>query len=164
MLTNEDSATEDLNKVLTIINSHRICMFTTQGPDGLLSHPMTVAKVEDSGELWFLSSAGTSPVEQAQLAPEVNISFAGKDQWLSLHGQAAVITSEAKARELWNPAAAAFYPDGPESKELVLIRVRPDGAQYWESPGGVLATVFKWAKARISGERIDAGESGTVDL
>lgn len=164
MPTNEASRTQDFNKVRDIIKDHPICMLTTQGPDGLLSHPMTVAKIEDNGEIWFFSSAGTSPVEQADKAPGVNLSFAAKDQWLSVHGEATIITSEPKARELWNEAVAAFYPDGPGSKELVLIRIRPEGAQYWESTGGVLETVFNWAKARITGKRIDAGDSATTEL
>ncbi len=158
------TANHELQKIIDIIKDHRIGMLTTQGPQGLLSHPMTVMKVEDDGEIWFFSSAGTTPVETIGAHTEVNLSFAGKDQWLSIQGSAAIITSEPKAHEMWNPAAAAFYPEGPGSTELRLIRVRPDGAQYWETSGGVLTTALSWAKARLSGEKIDAGESHTVDL
>lgn len=159
------SLNEDLHKVTDIIKHHRICMLTTQGPeDNLLSRPMTVAKVEDDGELWFFSSAGSAPVTAIGAESRVNLSFTAKDEWLSVHGSAVIISSEPKARELWNEAAAAFYPDGPESKDLLLIRIRPDGAQYWESSGGTIATLFQWAKARLTGEVIDAGESRTVDL
>ncbi|MFC8302719.1 pyridoxamine 5'-phosphate oxidase family protein [Specibacter sp. NPDC057265] len=158
------TANEDLSKIIDIIKDHPIAMLTTQGPEGLLSHPMTVLKVEDDGELWFFSSAGTTPVENIEQRAQVNVSFAAKDQWLSVQGEAAVITSEPKARELWNPAVAAFYPDGPESPELRLVRVRPDGAEYWQTPGGTLATALSWAKARITGGKMNAGESHTVDL
>ncbi len=158
------TANDELHKIIDIIKDHRIAMLTTQGSQGLLSHPMTVLKVEDDGEIWFLSSVGTTPVEDIAAHAEVNLSFAGKDQWLSVQGSATIITSEPKVRELWNPAVAAFYPDGPESAELRLIRVRPDGAQYWQTPGGTLATALSWAKARLTGEKIDAGESHTVDL
>lgn len=157
-------ANEDLSKIIEIIKGHPIAMLTTQSSEGLLSHPMTVLKVEDDGELWFFSAAGTTPVEDIDRQPQVNVSFSDKDQWLSVQGTGAIITSEPKARELWNPAAAAFFPDGPESPELRLVRIRPDGAQYWQSPGGTLATALSWAKARITGEKMDAGESHTVDL
>lgn len=158
------TANDELQKIIDIIKDHRIAMLTTQSSEGLLSHPMTVLKVEDDGEMWFFGSVGTTPVEDIAAGAKVNLSFAGKDQWLSVHGSAAIITSEPKARELWNPAAAAFYPEGPESAKLRLIRVRPDGAQYWQTPGGALATALSWAKARLSGEEMDAGESHTVDL
>lgn len=158
------TANDDLRKIIDIIDDHPVAMLTTQGQEGLLSHPMTVLKVEDDGEMWFFSSAGTTPVEDIAHHPQVNVAFASKDQWLSIHGTAAIITSEPKARELWNPAVAAFYPEGPESKELRLVRIRPDGAQYWQTPGGTFATALSWAKARITGEKMDAGESHTVEL
>ena len=159
------SLNEDIYKVTEMIKHHRICMMTAQGAENALqSWPMTVAKVEDDGELWFFSSTGARPVAEIAAESQVNLSFTGKHGWLSVHGSAVVITSEPKAREMWNEAAAAFYPDGPESKDLVLIRVRPEGAQYWESQGGAISTVFQWAKARLSGEVIDAGESRTVNL
>ena len=163
-MSQNDSQSDDFRKVTQIIEQHPVCMFTSAGSEGLLSHPMTVVKVEDDGELWFLSSVDSTPVDDISGEPEVNLTVTNKDQWLSVRGSAAVITSEPKARELWNAAADAFYPDGPDSKNLVLIRVRPDGAQYWEAPGGAISIIFNWAKARISGERIDAGDSHTVEL
>lgn len=155
---------DELHKITDIMKRHPICMLTTQGTEGLTGRPMTVAKVEDDGEVWFFSSAGSEPVEDISVREGVNVTFAGKDQWLSVRGSAAVITSEPKAREMWNQAVAAFYPEGPGSEDLVLLRIRPEGAQYWESPGGTIATIFNWAKARISGTTIDAGESHTVEL
>ncbi|MDD0858430.1 pyridoxamine 5'-phosphate oxidase family protein [Arthrobacter alpinus] len=122
------SSNEDIHKVIDIIGHHRICMMTAVGADNVLqSWPMTVMKVEDDGELWFFSSIGSGPVEEVGTESQVNLSFTGKNDWLSVHGFAAIITSEPKAREMWNEAAAAFYPDGPESKNLVLIRVRRGG-------------------------------------
>ncbi|POH72428.1 pyridoxamine 5'-phosphate oxidase [Arthrobacter glacialis] len=159
------SQNENIHKVMEIVEHHRICMLTTVGDDGaIMGWPMTVTKVEDNGELWFFSSTGTGPVAAIGTEARVNLSFGGKNEWLSVHGSAVVITSEPKARELWNEAAAAFYPNGPESKDLVLVRVRPDGAQYWEAPGGAISTIFQWAKARLTGEVIDAGESQKVEL
>lgn len=159
------SLNEDIHKVIEIMKHHPICMLTIPEPEGALrARPMTVVKVEDDGEVWFLSSSATDAVAAIGTESRVNLSFGGRDEWLSVHGSAVVITSEPKARELWNEAAAAFFPDGPASKNLVLIRVRPEGAQYWESPGGVVSTVFQWAKARLTGEEVDAGRSRTVDL
>lgn len=155
---------DELATVVDIIKQHPVCMLTSHGQDGLLSHPMTVLKVEDDGELWMFSSIGSTPAEDIAQNPAVNLSFTTKDQWLSVRGSGAVITSEPKARELWNTAAAAFFPEGPESQDLILIRIRPDAAQFWESPGGAISLVFNWAKARITGQTIDAGESHTVEL
>jgi hypothetical protein len=42
--------------------------------------------------------------------------------------------------------------------------VQADSAEYWDSPGGRLATVFSFAKAKLTGERIEGGENEKVDL
>lgn len=159
------STTEDLHKVREIINHNPVCMFTVGGAqETLLSWPMTVLKTEDDGEMWFFTASTSSPAAQIGTGATANLSFSGRSEWLSLHGTAAVITSAPKARELWNEAAAAFFPEGPDSPDLALIRVRPEGAQYWNSPGGGIALALRWAKARLAGTRIDAGDSATVDL
>lgn len=159
------SQDENTQQVFDIIKKHPICMFTVRGNEApLLSRPMTVVKVEDNGELWIITSTGSDPAKEVGSEAQVNLTFSGNSEWLSVHGSAVVITSEPKARELWNSAIAAFFPDGPESSNVALIRVRPEGAEYWTSPGGAVATVFKWAKARLTDTRIDAGESGTVEL
>jgi general stress protein 26 len=156
---------EENQHVYDIVEKNPVCMFTVRGKDApLLSRPMTVAKTEDDGEMWIFTTAGSDPATEVGQEAQVNLSFSGKDEWLSIHGSAVVITSEPKARELWNKAVDAFFPDGPESKNLALIRVRPEGAEYWTSPGGPLSTAFHWAKARLTGSRVDAGESATVEL
>ncbi len=159
------SKTNHANKVLEIINHNPVCMLTLNGAqETLLSWPMTVQKTEDNGELWFFTAMESTPAAEIGAGAEVNLSFAGKSEWLSLHGSAVVITSEPKARELWNEAAAAFFPGGTDSPKLALIRVRPEGAQYWNSPGGGITMALQWARARLSGTRIDAGDSKTVEL
>jgi hypothetical protein len=42
--------------------------------------------------------------------------------------------------------------------------VQADSAEYWNSPGGRLATAFSFVKAKLTGERIEGGENEKVDL
>ncbi|ALE93788.1 hypothetical protein AOC05_18055 [Arthrobacter alpinus] len=159
------STNENRQKVFKIINDNPVCMLTVSGSkDALFSRPMTVVKTEDNGELWFFTSSTSAAVEEIGTESKVNLSFSAKSEWLSVHGSAVVITSEPKAREMWNQAVAAFFPEGPESPAVSLIRVRPEGAQYWDSPGGPVTMAVEWAKSRLSGTQINAGESNTVDL
>ena len=79
-------------------------------------------------------------------------------------GGALVVEDRAKKRELWNSAVEAWFPEGPDDDRVVLLKVDGDSAEYWDSPGGRLATVFSFAKAKVTGQRIDAGENEKVDL
>lgn len=39
-----------------------------------------------------------------------------------------------------------------------------DSAEYWDSPGGRLATVLSLVKAKVTGRPYDGGENETVSL
>lgn len=159
--------TTDINKTtaIEIIETNPIGMLTTQTFSGeLMCRPMTIMQVEDDGQMWIITSTDNALVEEIDDDLEVGISFSGSGEWLSLRGEATVIRSVPKATDLWNEAVQVFFPDGPESEQVALIRIRPDGGQYWTSPGGLVATAFKWAKARITGEVIDAGGSQTLEF
>jgi general stress protein 26 len=157
--------TDDVHNVVSIINDIRVGMFTTVDEQGkLVSRPLVAQEVKDDGDLWFFTARGTSQVDQIALNPRVNVSFGNRSSWVSIAGEAEVIDDLAKARELWNPVVEAWFPDGPETPGLVMIRVDSDSAEYWDTPGGVVTTVLQWAKARVTGKRIQAGESHTVEL
>ena len=83
---------------------------------------------------------------------------------MSLTGDAVVVEDVARKRELWNSAVGAWFPQGPDDDSVVLIKVHAESAEYWDSPGGRLATAFSFVKAKVTGERIDAGENEKVDL
>jgi general stress protein 26 len=83
---------------------------------------------------------------------------------VSLSGRAVVVEDAAKKRELWNSAVEAWFPDGPDDDGVVLLKVEGESAEYWNTPGGRLATVLSFAKAKVTGERIEGGENEKVEL
>jgi hypothetical protein len=46
----------------------------------------------------------------------------------------------------------------------VLIKVTGDTAEYWDTPGGRVASVLSLAKSKLTGERYSGGENAKVDL
>ena len=84
--------------------------------------------------------------------------------WVSLTGQATIVDDVAKKKELWNGGVEAWLPQGPEDPSVVLVKVDGDTAEYWDSPGGRLATAFSFVKAKATGQRIDSGGNEVVDL
>ena len=81
-----------------------------------------------------------------------------------MSGDAVLVTDVAKKRELWNSAVEAWFPQGPDDDSVVLLKVEADSAEYWDSPGGRLATAFSFVKAKVTGERIEGGEHEKVVL
>jgi general stress protein 26 len=160
-MTHEDEVT----KVRELVKDNRMAMLTTVDRDGaLVSRPMAVQQVEFDGDLWFFADGAAPAVDQVRSNPTVNVSFSCSSSWLSIAGQVEVVKDRAKMRELWNPVVEAWFPDGPETPGLVLLKVHADTAEYWDTPGGRVASVISFVKAKVTGERYDGGENEVVDL
>jgi general stress protein 26 len=157
--------TDDTRTVAELLKGQRFGFLTTITMDGrLTSRPMTLQEVEFDGDLWFFAERDSTPVQHIAASPEVNVGAGSGSSWVSLTGDAVVVEDAAKKRELWNGAVDAWFPQGPDDDSVVLIKVQADSAEYWDTPGGRLATAFSFVKAKVTGERIDAGENEKVDL
>ncbi len=157
--------TDDRKKVADLIQGFRFAMFTTQKADGsLASHPLTVQEAEFDGDLWFLVSKTSSPVADLASDSQANVALSSDSAWVSLSGTAGLVEDRQKIEELWNPVVEAWFPDGPDDPAVGVLKFSADSAQYWDSPGGKIATVFSFVKSKITGEQYDGGESGRVEL
>lgn len=156
---------EQTQKVAELLKGERFGFLTTITMDGrLTSRPMALQEVEFDGDLWFFAERGSTAVEHITASPEVNVGAGSGGSWISLTGDAVVVDAVAKKRELWNSAVGAWFPQGPDDDGVVLIKVEAGSAEYWDTPGGRLATAFSFAKAKLTGERIEGGENAKVEL
>lgn len=154
---------DDVKKLAELLDDHRICMFTTTGSDGTLrSIPMARQEVDAGQELWFITARDTEHVRDVKSNPNVLLSFSSDDSWVSLTGRAEVVDDLDKLKELWNTFAEAWLPEGPEGENASAIRVDIDKAEYWDTPGGRIASVLSLVKSKVTGETYDSGH-GTVE-
>ncbi len=156
---------EGTQKVAELVKDARIAMLTTVDADGrLVSRPMGLQEVEFDGDLWFFADDRSDTVSEVVANPAVNVSFSSGDSWVSVTGEAEVVRDRARFEELWNSFVEAWFPDGPGTPGVVLLRIRTHAAQYWDSPGGKAVQLYSMVKSKIAGTRYDGGDSGTVQL
>ena len=156
---------DQTTKVAELLDGQRFGMFTTTDPTGtLISRPMALQEVEFDGDLWFFAARDSRKVSHIAADPQVNVTVTSSSTWVSLTGQAAVVDDRAKKRELWNSVVEAWFPDGPDDDGVVLLKVTGDSAEYWDSPGGRVASLLSFAKAKVTGQPYDGGENATVRL
>jgi general stress protein 26 len=153
--------TDERAKLIELMKDLPIGMMTTYGPTGPRSVPMARQQVEPSAELWFISARDTHHVDDLQRDPQVSLTFSSRDAWVAMTGRGYVVDDTAKLQELWNTFAEAWLPGGPEDPNAVLIRVDVDQAEYWDTPGGKIASVVSLVKTKLTGDTYDA-EHGTV--
>lgn len=152
---------EDITKKLDSIGT---CMFTTvDKTQRLVSRPMSVSHIDDEHRLWFFSPAGSEKIEDVLGEGNVNLAFVADKTWISVAGTAQVVTDEQTKTEVKDLGAKAYFAEGAEDDQAVLLRVDPENAHYWEGPGKAAALV-KLVKASASRETPNMGEQGSVNL
>lgn len=116
-----------------------ICMMTTEAADGHLhSRPMSNNRqVEWDGDSYFFASTESSQAEELGHNPKVNLAYSRPDEmvFVSLAGRAELIHDNAQKKEHWFDELERWFPDGPESDKVVLIKVIGEDAQYWGKDG-----------------------------
>jgi general stress protein 26 len=153
----------DQKKLVDLMDDMPIAMLTTYGAEGPRSVPMARQEVEPSAEMWFISARDTAHTRAIQQHPSVSLTFSARDAWVAVTGTAAVVDDDAKLKELWNTFAEAWLPGGPEDPNAVLIRVDVEHGEYWDTPGGKVASLLSFAKTKLTGDTYDA-EHGEVDV
>ena len=156
---------EQTHKVAELIRGERFGMLTTIDSGGTLtSRPMALQEVEFDGDLWFFAERTSRKVGHIAGHPQVNVTVGSGSTWVSLTGRASVVEDKAKKRELWNGGVEAWFPDGPDDGAVVLLKVEATSGEYWNTPGGRVATALSFAKAKLTGQPYSGGENETVRL
>lgn len=159
------STASELEKLNELLKKFRFAMVTTRAEDGALhAHPLTVQETESDGDLWFIVGTHASAVEHVRRDAKVGLSFSSDSTWLSLAGEAEIVDDLAKLKDLWSATVEAWFPDGPESPGVTLLRVNALSGEYWESAGGRLATAIALVTSKVTGERPQGGENEKFDL
>ena len=163
----DDAARE---KVLEIARKARIAMMATYDAEGN-AHARPMAQVDqeaasEGGDLWFMTDDGSRKIDEIEADPRVLLTYGDekRNDWLSVEGRAEVVRKRAVIERLWSEPMRTFFPDGPDGGGIAAIRVRPEAAEYWDSPSGVVLFAYGYLKARLTGEPPEAGEVARVDM
>ena len=157
---------ENIEKLRKLIKGIKIAMLTTVNKsDGTLhSRPMGTQEVEFDGDLWFFTQSNSQKVNEIQKDQTVNVSYAGDNRYVSVSGKAQVVYDKAKMKDLWSPIYKVWFPDGLEDPTLRLLKVNVEKAEYWDNPGGLVATIIGFAEGLINKDTSKMGENETINL
>jgi general stress protein 26 len=158
----QETREESIKKLGELIKGVKTAMLTTMDWGILRSRPMGTQDFEFDGDLWFFTSYETHKVDEIEKDRRVNVSYAAPDKniYVSVSGTAILVNDRAKIEEYWNPIYTAWFPEGKDDPNLVLLKVTVEQAEYWNYSSGVLVQVFNLVKALVSGE---SGGTGGVN-
>lgn len=150
-----------LAHIAHLIGDIPVAMLTTVEGDGTLaSRPMAALQMDTQGALWFFTDLRSSKVEHLGVA---NLSFtdASSGTYVSLSGRGEMLTDRSCIEALWTPFAKPWFPDGPGSPNLALLKIVPDAADYWDAPNSKMVRGFGVLASMVAGKPIAMGEHGS---
>ena len=155
-------STAALTQLAKLIENIPVAMLTNPEPDGtLVSRPMSPLEMDVNGAIWFFTDINSSKVEQLR---RVNLSFADTDRasYVSLSGHGELDKDPAHIKQLWSPFIKPWFPDGPDSPSLVLLKFVPDTAEYWDAPHSKMVRMAAMAASVVAGKPVGLGEHDTL--
>jgi general stress protein 26 len=158
---------EAVKKVAKLIKDIKLAMMTTVDADGTLhSRPMGTQEKEFDGTLYFLTGKNSHKLEELRQDSHVNISYANPDsnQWVSVAGIASASHDQQKIDELWSPFHKAWFPDGKEDPNIMVIRVEVHSVEYWEATSSKMVQVAGLVKSLVTGKPYRPGENKTINM
>jgi general stress protein 26 len=162
-----ESMNEAYEKLWTMIRECRFAMLTTTDESSeLRGRPMTTLQKDFDGRIWFIAPTSSEPVRDIESNPNVSLAYSDTPDadFVSITGKASIEFDIEQKQKLWSPMVAAWFPQGPESNDVALIRVDANRADYWDSKSNRLVQLFSMAKALATGEKPKMGEHGSLRL
>ena len=158
---------EAINKFKEIVKHESTCLFTTrltQVP--LTTRPMSVQKVCDQGNFWFLSPNDSDKNQEISLDSRVQlfISNTSNYEFLSVYGKATISRDQKKIDEFWNDIMKAWFPGGKDDPKITVVKVIPEEGFYWDTKDGKLVSMIKILASAVSGKTLKEGVEGTISV
>ncbi|PYF08954.1 pyridoxamine 5'-phosphate oxidase family protein [Ureibacillus chungkukjangi] len=147
---------EEIETLRELIKDIDMAMLTTATEEGLVSRPMKTQEVEFDGDLWFFTKKDTNKYDEILQNQDVNVAYVGKS-YVSVRGRAEIIEDLDKKKELWSKVYEKIMQTSYDDPNLILIKVKAEAAEYWESGNLIKKIVFYY-------KRMTGQSSQTTDI
>jgi general stress protein 26 len=137
---------------------------TTGGPDS--ARPMNVQKIDEAGNLWFLSPSDSYKNLEIAADPAVKLYFQGSphSDFLQLNGRATITTDKEIIRDLWEPTLKTWFTEGIDDPRITAIRFTPSEGYYWDTKHGTAVAGLKMLIGAAIGKTMDDSIEGNLKL
>ncbi len=160
--------TAAVKKIKDLIDKSESCFFTTAVPTAgsFGTRPMGVQKVDDEGNLWFLSSNDSHKNIEINIDPKVTLYFRGSahTDFLVIKGIATASRDQSKIEELWEPIFKTWFTEGKDDPRISVIKVAPTEGYYWDTKHGFAVAGAKMVLGAITGKTLDDSIEGKLDV
>lgn len=142
------------------------CFFVTAAPTSGTqgARPMSVQKVDNEGNLWFLSASDSHKNHEIQQHSDVRLFFqgSGHSDFMELVGTASISADRNVIDELWMPLAKVWFTQGKDDPRITAICVKPTSGYYWDNKHGNFVAGVKMMIGAAIGKTLDDSIEGKL--
>ena len=159
---------EATKKIKDLTDSAKTCFFCTHITEArpFATRPMSVQKVDDAGNFWFLSSNDSHKNKELQADHSVQLLFQGSSyaEFLTIYGTATISEDKEKIKELWEPILKVWFTEGVDDPRISVIKVEPSEGYYWDNKHGQAVAFVKRVAGAAIGKTIDDSVEGKISV
>lgn len=159
---------EAIDKLKTLVDKIDIGMMCTNTADVANLHavPMSRQEVDDEGNLWFLFSSESETYQNLQKSNQVSVLYSDISNYnfLSINGIAEVSQDKSRIEKYWNKMIEGWFEKGKEDPRIRILKVIPSEGHYWDNKSNKLVTFLKVAASAVSGQKLDIGREGDLNI
>lgn len=159
---------EAVDKLKSLVDKIDIGMMCTNTAEAAKLHavPMSRQEVDDDGNLWFLFSSESETFENLQESKDVSVLYSDISNYsfLSINGVGEVSTDKNRIEKYWSKMVEGWFEEGKEDPRIRVLKVIPSEAHYWDSKSNKLVTFLKVATNAVTGQKLDIGRQGDLNV
>jgi general stress protein 26 len=158
--------TEAMLKLKELAEKAESCFLCSGIKTGLPfnTRPMSPQKIDDNGDLWFLSANDSHKNADIKTDPMVQLLFQASSHsgFLNIYGIAEITEDKAIIDELWDPLLKVWFTEGKDDPRISVIKVSPTQGYYWDNKHGNAIAFVKMVAGAVIGKTFDDSIEGKL--
>jgi len=159
---------EAIEKIKELIDKTSTCFFCTKinTNENFSTRPMSVQKIDEEGNLWFLSAIDSNKNAELMVDPSVQLLFQGSDysDFLNIYGTAEINQDKGMIKDLWKPIVKNWFTEGVDDPRITVIKVTPSKGYYWDTKHNMAIGLVKRLIGAAIGKTMDDSVEGTIKI
>lgn len=159
---------EAVDKIKDMAEQASSCFFCSEIKTGkpFATRPMAPLKIDDNGNLWFMSAMDSEKNDQIMEDPYVQLLFQGgkHSDFMTIYGKATLSKDKEKIKELWNPTIKTWFTEGQDDPRITVIQVTPEDGYYWDTKHGTIVAFAKMLVGAATGQTLDDSIEGKLNV
>ena len=127
--------------------------------------PMSTKKVDDQGNIWFLSGKDSDHNQHILKDADIHLIYSNPKgfEFLNIYGAATIHTERSILEDLYGSGDDMWF-EGVEDPNLTAIKVTTEDAFYWDNKHSTLVSLFKMGMGVLTGDEPDLSEYGELKM